>query len=207
MKLLLHICCAPCSTAAVEAWRQEGVRVTGTFFNPNIHPFAEHSLRWQTLLSCAGAMGLPLMGGPEYDITGWLRRLKGGGQRPERCRICISQRLGHTARLAAGSGFGAFSTTLLVSPYQEHEIIREEGEKAAEAAGVRFAYRDLRARYRRSIELSREAGLYRQKYCGCIYSDAEAAAGRRQRAGERAFPPGSSDAAEAAAGRRPKRQA
>ncbi len=180
MKLLLHICCAPCSTATVEAWRLDGTEVAGAFFNPNIHPFAEHRLRYETLLAYAGRIGLPLVGGPEYDITGWLRRVSANDERPGRCRLCISQRLDHTARLAAGNGFDTFSTTLLVSPYQEHETVRAEGERAAAAAGVKFAYRDLRPRYRRSIELSREAALYRQKYCGCIYSDAEAAAGRGQ---------------------------
>ncbi|MHB9111254.1 MAG: epoxyqueuosine reductase QueH [Thermoleophilia bacterium] len=175
MKTLLHICCAPCSTATVEAWRADAVELTGVFFNPNIHPFIEHQRRYDTLLDHAGRIGLPLIGEPLYDITGWLRQVQGKEEKGGRCRVCISQRLRHTAELGATAGFGAFSTTLLISPWQEHGIIREEGERAASEFGIEFRYRDLRPEYRRSAELSREAGLYRQKYCGCIYSEAEAA--------------------------------
>ena len=181
MKLLLHICCAPCSSAAVEAWRPEAAQVTGVFFNPNIHPFSEHQRRYETLLDYAGRIALPLTGEPYYDVTAWLRMVAGRDEKGVRCRPCISQRLLHTAELAAATGFDAFSTTLLISPYQEHEIIQEEGERAAAAAGTTFEYRDLRPLFRRSLELSRKAGLYRQNYCGCIYSEAEAAAERARR--------------------------
>ncbi len=175
MRLLLHICCAPCSTATVEAWRLQGADITGTFFNPNIHPFSEHRRRYDTLLAYASKIGLPLAGEPLYDVAEWLRSVAGKERKGERCRICIGQRLRHTAGLAAAGGFEAFSTSLLVSPWQEHEIIIEEGEAAAAAEAVEFAYRDLRPSYRRSVEMSREAELYRQKYCGCIYSEHEAA--------------------------------
>jgi predicted adenine nucleotide alpha hydrolase (AANH) superfamily ATPase len=151
------------------------VELTGVFFNPNIHPYAEHRRRHDTLLGYANRIGLPLIGEPRYDITAWLRQVHGKEEKGVRCRICIHERLRYTAELATTAGFDAFSTTLLVSPYQEHEIIREEGERAAADHGVEFSYLDLRPRYRRSIELSREAELYRQRYCGCIYSEAEAA--------------------------------
>lgn len=180
MKLLLHICCAPCSTATLAAWREAGADVTGAFYNPNIHPFAEHERRRVTLLDYAGAAGLPLLGEPEYDVKAWLAMVGDAVEKGRRCRLCISQRMRHVAGLAAGNGFSAFSTTLLVSPYQEHEIVREEGELAAAAAGVEFRYRDLRPRYRESVEMSRGAGLYRQNYCGCVFSEEEAA---RERAG------------------------
>jgi hypothetical protein len=186
MKLLLHICCAPCLTATLESWRSEPADVTGVFFNPNIHPSTEHQRRHDTLVAYAGQTGLPLLGEPLYDVAGWLRMVQGHEKKGERCRLCISQRLHYTAQLAAATDIPAFSTTLLVSPYQEHEIIREEGERAAAAAGVKFAYRDLRPRYHRSLELSREAGLYRQNYCGCIYSEAEAAGERAERKRKRA---------------------
>jgi len=178
MKMLLHTCCAPCSTVTIEAWRMEAVELTGVFFNPNIHPFAEHQRRHDTLLAYASKIDLPLIGEPLHDITGWLRQVHGHEEKGVRCRICITQRLRYTAELAAAARFDAFSTTLLISPWQEHEIIREEGELAAADFGVEFRYRDLRPEYRRSTELSREAELYRQKYCGCIYSEAEAAESR-----------------------------
>lgn len=180
-KLLLHICCAPCASATVEAWRLEAAEITGTYFNPNIQPYSEHQRRHDTLLAYADKIGLRLIGEPMYDVTAWLRQVHGREEKGVRCRICIGGRLRHTAELAAGTGFKAFSTTLLISPYQDHDIIREEGERAAALHGVEFLYRDLRPRYRRSLELSREAGLYRQKYCGCIFSEAEAAMERSRR--------------------------
>ncbi|MCL5883125.1 MAG: epoxyqueuosine reductase QueH [Actinobacteria bacterium] len=183
--MLLHICCAPCSTATVEAWRLDAVELTGVFFNPNIHPFAEHERRYQTLLAYAGTIGLPLIGEPRYDIKAWLSQVQGKEEKGIRCRVCIAERLRHTAELAAAGGFEAFSTTLSISPFQDHEIIQEEGERAAARAGSKFIYRDLRPGYRRSCELSREAGLYRQRYCGCIFSEEESALERQQRAARR----------------------
>lgn len=182
MKLLLHICCGPCSTASVASWRGEGFGVTGTFFNPNIHPFSEHERRRETLATYAADIGLPLVGEPIYDVRSWLAMVQGQEEKGERCRLCIRQRLRHTAALAAAGGFNTFSTTLLISPYQEHDLIRAEGEQAAADAGIGFRYRDLRPRYRESIEMSRKAGLYRQDYCGCVFSEEEAA---RERAARR----------------------
>lgn len=181
MNLLLHICCAPCSTATIEAWRLEAVELTGVFFNPNIHPYAEHQRRYDTLLAYASKTDLPLIGEPLYDVTAWLRQVHGQEEKGVRCRVCIAERLRHTAGLAAAAGFEAFSTTLLISPWQEHEIIREEGERAAAEAGVEFRYRDLRPQYRHGVDLAKEAGLYRQIYCGCIFSEAEAALAREKR--------------------------
>lgn len=181
MKLLLHICCGPCSSATVEVWRQEGVEVTGTFFNPNIHPYNEHQRRYETLMEYASAIELPLIGEPHYNIKEWLKQVAGSEEHGVRCRICIAQRLRHTARLAAEGGFDAFSTTLSISRYQDHDLIIEEGRKAGEEFGVGFIYRDLTHHYHRSVELSREAGLFRQNYCGCIYSEEEAAREREER--------------------------
>lgn len=181
MKLLLHICCAPCATATIDSWRGEVTELSGVYFNPNIHPFSEHQRRYDTLLDYAGRIGLPLVGEPLWDVTAWLRQVAGNDGKGPRCRICIAQRLNYTAALAAAQGCDAFSTSLLISPYQEHEIIREAGEQAAAVAGVQFAYRDLRPEFRRSREMSAAADLYRQKYCGCIYSEAEAALERARR--------------------------
>lgn len=175
MKLLLHICCAPCSTATIESWQLDGAEITGTFFNPNIHPYVEHQRRYDTLLTYAETIGLPLIGEPQYHIREWLGQVQGSDEKGPRCRICINQRMHYTASLAAESGFDAFSTTLLVSPWQEHDVIAETAAAAAGEHDVKFAYRDLRTSYRRSVHLSRENGLYRQRYCGCIYSEFEAA--------------------------------
>lgn len=175
LKLLLHICCAPCSTTTLAAWREAGADLAGAFYNPNIHPFVEHERRRVTLLAYAARVGMPLLGEPEYDVKAWRAMIGDALEKGHRCRLCIGQRLRHVAKLAASNGFAAFSTTLLVSPYQDQEIIRKEGELAAAANGVEFRFQDLRPRYRESVELSRAAGLYRQKYCGCSFSEEEAA--------------------------------
>jgi hypothetical protein len=179
MKLLLHICCAPCSTASINALREEGLGLTGAFYNPNIHPFSEHERRREALLTYAADTGLQLIGDPEYDVKVWLSIVRGEEEKGRRCRLCIGQRMEQTARLAADSGFKVFSTTLLISPYQDHDIIREAGSRAATAAGIEFLYRDLRPHYRQSIDISRAAGIYRQNYCGCIFSEEEAARERK----------------------------
>lgn len=158
----------------VAAWREQGAAVTGVFFNPNIQPFSEHERRRESLQSYADAIGLPLAGEPEYDIRAWLEMVRGEEEKGKRCRLCIGQRLVYTARVAAAEGFPAFSTSLLVSPYQDHDIIREAGDLAAAATGTAFVYRDLRPRYRESVAMSRDAGLYRQNYCGCVFSEEEA---------------------------------
>lgn len=181
MKLLLHICCAPCSTASVAAWRGDGYEVAGTFFNPNIQPFTEYERRREALTAYSCEIGLPLIGESGYDVRAWLEMVRGLEEKGRRCRLCVSQRLRRTAETAASQGFSAFSTTLLISPFQDHELVKEEGERAADDAGVPFLYRDLRPHFRESIEMSRSAGLYRQNYCGCVFSEEEASLERRLR--------------------------
>jgi hypothetical protein len=182
MKLLLHVCCGPCSTATITAWREDGAQVTGAFYNPNIHPFSEHERRREVLSGYAAEIELPLLGEPHYEVRAWLAMVRDHEEKGQRCRLCIGQRMDYTAKLAADNGFRVFSTTLLISPYQDHDIIREAGDRAATATGTEFLYRDLRSSYRESIAMSRAAGLYRQNYCGCIFSEEEAA---RERAAKR----------------------
>jgi hypothetical protein len=181
MTILLHICCAPCATATIDYWRADGEQVAGTFFNPNIHPLEEHDRRYASLLDYARRSEIELVGEPRYDVTRWLRQVTGNEEKGRRCRICIRERMLHTARIAAEGRLQGFSTSLLISPWQDHELIREAGESAARSTGVPFLYRDLRGQYRRSREMSRAAGLYMQKYCGCIFSEEEAARERAAR--------------------------
>ena len=154
MAILLHICCAPCATATIDRWRADGELVAGTFFNPNIHPCEEHERRYTSLLDYARSIDFELVGEPQYDVIRWLRQVTGKEEKGRRCRICITERMLHTASLAAKRGFQGFSTSLLISPWQDHELIREAGEGAASATGVPFLYRDLRDEYRRSREMS-----------------------------------------------------
>lgn len=172
MKLLLHCCCAPCATAVADYFRSLQYEVTGWFFNPNIHPEEERLRREGVLSEGAPQMGLALLpAGPGISLTDFLLCLSQSTGR--RCRACYKLRLTETARHAAKHGFRAFSSTLLISPYQDVSAIAEVGANAAEQFGVEFRSPDLRHKYPESCQRSRELGLYRQNYCGCLFSQLE----------------------------------
>ena len=170
-KVLLHTCCGPCATVPVPALRIEGVDVWGFFYKPNIHPFTEYERRLQSMQEYARQQGLKIIGEATYDPVEYFQHIT--FRDPRRCRLCYQLRLQKTAQLARSGKFDYFSTSLLVSPFQKHELIKEAGEMAAEQYGVAFLYRDYRADYRETIIRSKAAGLYRQQYCGCLYSEKE----------------------------------
>ncbi|MDP6100991.1 MAG: epoxyqueuosine reductase QueH [Dehalococcoidia bacterium] len=165
--LLLHTCCGPCAAYTVEEWRSEGLEVAALWYNPNIHPKAEFIKRRDVMQGLARTLELPL-DLREGQVSDYFRVV--GRNRADRCAHCFSLRLEETARAAREGGFDAFSTTLLISPYQEQELLRGVAEEASREHKVRFLYRDLRPSYQRGRQLARQHGLYRQKYCGCIYS-------------------------------------
>ncbi|MDR1390060.1 MAG: epoxyqueuosine reductase QueH [Treponema sp.] len=175
MKLLLHVCCAPCSVSCIASLRDEGIEPALFWYNPNIHPFGEYKKRRDTLLSYAASRGLEVIIKDQYGLRTFLSAFsaeKGDPWSKEtRCAYCYRTRLEAAARAADENGFDAFSTTLLVSPYQNHALIC----KIAESQAVPFLYRDFRPRFREGQKTARETGLYMQKYCGCIFSEEEAA--------------------------------
>lgn len=170
MKTLLHICCAPCSIMCIETLRGEGIEPTGLWFNPNIHPFTEYRARRNTLVEYAKSVELELRQEGAYGLRDFLTGIESFDTR---CSFCYSSRLEFAARYAAEHGFSHFTTTLLISPYQDHELLRETGELAAKTWGVEFLYRDFRPVFREGQQRARELGLYMQKYCGCIFSEEE----------------------------------
>ncbi len=171
-EVLLHICCGPCASASIPALAETGATVVGFFFNPNIHPLLEFRRRLTGTRDAAAVTGVELMEDLWYDPVEWCTRVLPGDP-GSRCARCIGLRLERTAEAAAERGCGAFSTTLSISPWQDHEAIQSEARAAAARHGVEFIYRDLRPLYRESCRLSREWGLYRQKYCGCLVSEWE----------------------------------
>ena len=171
MKLLLHICCGPCAIYPVKELRSSGVEVTGLFYNHNIHPYTEYKLRMEALKKYAELVELEVIYREEYRLEEFLSQVAGEPQ--ARCAYCYRSRMEETAKSAAELGFPAFSSTLLYSRYQNQELIREFGVKLGERYGVRFHYEDFRTGWQEGINLSKEMGLYRQKYCGCIYSEKE----------------------------------
>jgi predicted adenine nucleotide alpha hydrolase (AANH) superfamily ATPase len=171
MKLLLHICCAPCAIVPVRALRSEGMAITGFFYRHNIHPFSECRRRQETLRDYARQIGLEVIWQPGYDLEGFIRSVV--YREEERCLICYQRRLQAAAALAREGHYDAYSTTLLYSRYQKHDDLRDIGESIGRTLGVRFHYRDFRPGWPEGVAESRRIGLYRQKYCGCIYSEKE----------------------------------
>lgn len=171
MKVLLHICCGPCSIYPLTVLRQEGFDVRGYFNNPNIHPFQEFKRRLTTLEQFSSDRNLPLIVEKEYGLREFVRRI--AFHEDTRCQICYLLRLDKTASLASELGFDAFSTTLLYSRYQQHTLLAEICQKLADTYAVEFLYRDFREGWQYGIEMSVELNMYRQPYCGCIYSEHE----------------------------------
>jgi len=173
-RLLLHICCAPCATYTVKHLRAEGWEVTGYWHNPNIHPYSEHEKRREALVSLAGELGLPILWEPGYDLLAFLRAVVGHERFGERCALCYALRLERLARTAQAQGFAAFSTTLLISPYQDQAVLHRVGEALGARYGVAFHFENLRRGFAEHHRLAEHYGLYRQRYCGCLFSEWEA---------------------------------
>ena len=170
-KVLIHICCAHCAAYTAEHWRQQGHDVNGYWYNPNIHPFTEHQDRLASMKTLGQKIDLPLMSDEGYNFIDYFRRV--AGHEEERCRYCFELRLQKTVETAREKGFDAFTTTLLISPHQKHDILKEIGEKISGETGVEFLYADLRKRYSDSRHITKPLELYRQQYCGCLYSEWE----------------------------------
>lgn len=168
-KILLHTCCGPCTLYPLGELRQEGWSVHGFFFNPNIQPYQEWERRLAALETVSAGSRLPLIVREDYDLEGFLRSVAYREQ--QRCITCYSTRLEAAARLAKKSRFDAFTTTLLYSKRQKHDLIRAVAEDAARKYGIRFLYRDFRIGWRAGQEQAKQLGIYRQQYCGCIFSE------------------------------------
>jgi predicted adenine nucleotide alpha hydrolase (AANH) superfamily ATPase len=167
-KLLVHTCCAPCLIAPLKELQKDW-DVTLLWYNPNIHPYTEYIKRRDTLKEFAEKENLPVIWQDEYDLEMYLNAT--GIKSTERCQNCYEMRLMRTAQIAMGQGFDTFTTTLLYSRYQKHEEIKAVGEKLAFQFGIDFYYHDWRPLWQDGICLSKEAGMYRQAYCGCIFSE------------------------------------
>ena len=174
-RLLLHICCGPCSTYSIKRLREQGFAVTGFWYNPNIHPFAEHERRRECIQAYAGEVGLPIMEWEGYEMPAYFRAVVGHEAFGERCALCYRLRLERTAQVAQQNNFDAFTTTLLISPYQQQALIRSIGEELAGPRGLEFYFENLRRGWSERGHMTREHHLYQQHYCGCIYSEWEAA--------------------------------
>ena len=169
MEIFFHICCAPCALYPYYRLKEEGFEPTGYFYNPNIHPYQEYRKRLDTVKEFAGRAGLEIVYRDGYDLDQYLLRVAGKGA--ERCEHCYRMRLDAAAAAAKERGFRSFTTSLLYSKYQKHDVIVGVGREMAERHGIEFYYEDFRRGWREGIVESKAMGLYRQQYCGCIYSE------------------------------------
>jgi predicted adenine nucleotide alpha hydrolase (AANH) superfamily ATPase len=169
LDILLHICCGPCTIYPLRKLREEGHEVRGYFYNPNIHPYLEYKKRLDTLDIYAGREGLRVIREEGYPLEGFMRQIV--FREEDRCRHCYRLRLVKTAKTAKAGHCDAFTTTLLYSRYQKHDLIRSIGEDVARECDIPFLYRDFREGWSEGVKISKALGLYRQPYCGCIYSE------------------------------------
>ncbi len=171
MKVLLHICCGPCTVYPLRALRDEGADVTGFFHNPNIHPYTEFRKRQEALVQYSRVALLPLIMDETYDIAAFLRAALAAGE--DRCLACYTTRLTAAFEKAAELHADAVTTTLLYSIYQKHEVIAEVASELSARYGISFLYRDFRPGWRDGQDEAAKLGIYRQAYCGCIFSEYE----------------------------------
>ncbi len=141
------------------------------WYNPNIHPYSEHQARLEAMQSLAKELCFSLITTDGYDIIEYFQRIT--GHEAQRCRYCFHLRLQKTAETAVKLGFAAFTSSLLISPHQKHDLLLEIGNNLAKEMGIPFLYTDLRKRYSDSRRITRPMALYSQQYCGCVYSEWE----------------------------------
>ena len=169
MKILLHICCAPCSIMSVKKLREDNFDVTGFWYNPNIHPYMEYRERRDALRNYSEMIDLPVIYKDKYGLDDFTKSVSNNIEK--RCNYCYADRLALTALYAKEHGFDGFCTSLLYSPYQNHEKIIEICRSLEEQFKIKFYYYDFRPYYREGVEEAKRIGMYMQKYCGCIYSE------------------------------------
>ena len=171
MKLLLHICCAPCSAACIKVLREENIDIKGYWYNPNIHPYKEYENRLNALKEYSKMINLDVVYYDYYGLREFTQNVY--DKLDNRCEYCYVSRMENVAKYAKENGYDAFTTTLFISPYQKHELIIKVAEQMAKKYGVEFIYQDFREGFRIGQQMARDAALYMQKYCGCVFSEEE----------------------------------
>lgn len=169
VNILLHACCGPCSIYPTKKLNEDGNIFTVYAFNPNIHPYKEFKHRLNTLREYCQLRKYKLVVDKSYPLETCLQGML--NEPIVRCAYCYRIRMEATAIYAKENGFDAFSTTLLVSPYQKHDLIKTIAQEAAKKYDIPFYYEDYRLGYQEGVDISLELEMYRQPYCGCIFSE------------------------------------
>ena len=169
MDILLHICCGPCLIYPFSRLKDQGFKISGFYYNPNLYPVSEYYRRVEALKVLSQEFSLDVEY-PEHKESDFFQAINTQENLPQRCVNCWSLRLRKTARQAKKNNFTAFSTTLLVSPFQNHELLRQLGHQIGQETGIDFYYEDFRPGFNQAQIEAKNKGIYRQKYCGCSYS-------------------------------------
>ncbi len=184
-KLLMHACCGPCFTYIENDLRENGLRnedgsydknfeYTAIFYNPNIHPKVEFERRKQAFIELCNMKNVKYEVIDEYNLNDFIKNvveMTGKGKKYElRCNFCYFMRLEKVFKYAKENGFDIVSTTLTISPYQNHDLIKKVGKELEKKYNIEFRYIDYRENYRKGQQMARELGIYMQKYCGCVFS-------------------------------------
>jgi epoxyqueuosine reductase len=182
--ILLHICCGPCLIYPFSRLKERGFKLRGFYYNPNLYPLDEYPRRREGVERLSKEFFLEVEY-PQHDSSDFLQAINAAGslERPQRCIACWSLRLRKTAQAARANGLVMFSTTLLVSPHQDHDLLRELGHKIGREEGIDFYYEDFRPGFKQAQIQAKQKGIYRQKYCGCKYSQAPELAGGKIKSG------------------------
>ncbi|BAT71118.1 conserved hypothetical protein [Thermosulfidibacter takaii ABI70S6] len=170
-RVLIHACCANCLLYPLQVLRESFNDVFVFWYNPNIHPYTEYTKRLEAMEQLEKAYNLKVIYNMRYDIKDWIQMV--AFREDRRCMLCYHDRLKMTAAVAKKGNFDYFTSTLLYSKHQKHELIREIGESVGKEKGVKFFYYDFREGWKEGIQKSLSLKLYRQQYCGCIYSEQE----------------------------------
>ncbi|MHA1359290.1 MAG: epoxyqueuosine reductase QueH [Candidatus Helarchaeota archaeon] len=173
-QILLHVCCGPCATHTIDVLKRETFEITLFFSNSNIQPAEEYRNRLASLITYTDRLNIPLVV-DSYNPAEWFELVKGYEECPEggeRCKICIEARLKRTAKYAKDHGFTGFTTTLTISPHKSSKIINEIGTKLAKEFEINFLQENFKKQngFKKSVAISKQFQLYRQNYCGCIFS-------------------------------------
>lgn len=172
MKILVHTCCSNCAIYPINILKNKDFEVILFWYNPNIHPYTEYKIRLESLKKLQQLWQLQVIYSEDYrDFYKFLRMV--AGNEKNRCSLCYRIRLEKTAQTAMQMEIGSFTTTLLVSPYQKFDKIIETGKEISKNYDINFIIQDFRNGFKKTMELAKDLELYRQKYCGCIYSEAE----------------------------------
>ena len=174
-KILLNVCCAPDATHSINVLKEEGFYVLTYFYNPNIHPEEEYKMRFDDMVKLAKEINIENIMDVTYDIAEWKKRCESLANEKEggkRCTECFKLRLEKTAKKAAELGVNIFATTLTISPHKDAELINTLGKEIAKKFGIKYYESNFKKKdgFKKSIELSKKYNLYRQNYCGCMYS-------------------------------------